>query len=136
MSLNWSFYMSLNWSFYVSLNWSFYMSLNLTPLTTNTGLGPQVYISGHELQNKTPGNMSPRGSFTRMRNFVDGLKNCSYHWFWDSRTDNTSRHDHRRIWNRIRGQAQSSWRRIVEGFEPQNRTVGEVMFQNMKFLEI
>ena len=28
----------------------------LSPLTTNTGLGPQVYISGHELPNKTPGN--------------------------------------------------------------------------------
>ena len=72
MSLNWSFYMSLNWSFYMSLNWSFYTSLNssfytslnssfytslnLTPLTTNTGLDPQVYISGHELPNKTPGN--------------------------------------------------------------------------------
>ena len=65
------------------VNWSFYVSLNLTLLTTNAGLGPQVYISGQELPNKTLGNKSLRGSFTGMRNFVDGLENCSSHWLWD-----------------------------------------------------
>jgi len=29
-------------------------------LTTNAGLGPEVYISGQEFPNKTPGNNSPK----------------------------------------------------------------------------
>ena len=40
--------------------WQTGVSLNLTPLTTNSGLGPDVYISGQEFPNKTPGNNSPK----------------------------------------------------------------------------
>ena len=67
----------------IMVNWSFYMNLNLTLLTTNAGLGPQVYISGQELPNKTLENKSLGVLFTRMRNFVDGLENFSPHWLWD-----------------------------------------------------
>ena len=51
------------------------VSLNLTPLTTETGLCPEVDISGKELPDKTPGNQSPGSSFTRMRNLADRIKN-------------------------------------------------------------
>ena len=57
------------------------MSLDFTPLAVETRLCPEVHILWQELPDKTQRDQPPRILFSRVRNSVDGRKNCFSHAF-------------------------------------------------------